>query len=947
MRIKILFFAANPMGTPRLMLDEEIRAITSKIRAAEYRDLLEVVSAWAVRPDDLLQMLNQHKPHIVHFSGHGSRSGEIILVDEKKGVPKPVSAEALKALFEVLRDNVRIVVLNACYSRIQAEAIAQVIDCVVGMSSSIDDQAAIVFAASFYRALAFGRSVREAFEQGKVALQLEGMAQDAGIPEIVVRRGVDTSTVFLLEESERVSESRNVVEVVKRHTEIYVESLSQCRTVIEREIENEVVRWIRSTQNGGIGIVVGEAGVGKTCLLSTIAKRLLNRPEFAVLFFKSEDFLGEDLEEAMLNALGLKGKVFSLDEIFGELAKLKKRIVMLLDTLDLIAFNHGPTRLRRMLLQLRKYNAIFMGATRPREYGEFKEIIDKKFSLAPFSVEEIRELLVIMSVPRHVQEMVLGHRRLIDIARNPLHFRMLVNLIRKYPHFVAPEIGLRELFDVYWSTKINDLRSGLLLPKGLSKRQICNAKEEIVKHIALIGYKTRSLFVKERVIYEKFLGEPVYDFAYTDLLSEGVLQKYGFKVGFFHQTFWEYTVAKVLIEQERVEEIVDNAWYPLYAGIIYQIGLQIQDERNTFAILVNKLRNAPFLSKVILVDILTTLPDLSGEEISLLKRIVMDDFRLVDYLIGLVIYQGGRLFLDRIFSIIEELARGPQWEIRRRIAEALPRLIETDPARAANLMRIMRLDYDERKWRADIRRRVVEALPVLSQYLPDEAIEIAEYQPRDEVYTAVAVIEFLDTLPEVYEDRKKAIINELRSTVLQDYIFVVDFMEDMFDAVRNNPDQALQRLEAARDDNAMITRICAARMAPRLFLARPSDVLDLLYYCARPAEHKNVRRAVTKSMGEIIRYLKSGNYAELVPLVKRIILRLSEDPDDIIRLTLCDYLYDLMEVMPDTVRTIVVDKFARDENLYVRTRTQKLILRLVYFFPEDREALLCAIEETR
>jgi hypothetical protein len=51
--IKTLFFASNPEGTSPLMLDEEIRTISEKIRASDYRDVLELVSLWAVRPDDL------------------------------------------------------------------------------------------------------------------------------------------------------------------------------------------------------------------------------------------------------------------------------------------------------------------------------------------------------------------------------------------------------------------------------------------------------------------------------------------------------------------------------------------------------------------------------------------------------------------------------------------------------------------------------------------------------------------------------------------------------------------------------------------------------------------------------------------------------------------------------------------------------------------------------
>jgi hypothetical protein len=73
-KIKILFLASDPFKTRALALDEEIRAITAEIRSAEFRDSLDLVSAWAVRPEDLHVLLLQHRPHIVHFSGHGMQN---------------------------------------------------------------------------------------------------------------------------------------------------------------------------------------------------------------------------------------------------------------------------------------------------------------------------------------------------------------------------------------------------------------------------------------------------------------------------------------------------------------------------------------------------------------------------------------------------------------------------------------------------------------------------------------------------------------------------------------------------------------------------------------------------------------------------------------------------------------------------------------------------------
>lgn len=211
-RIKILFLTANPVSTTQLAIDEEIRRITQKIRASKYQDNLELISCWAVRPDDLLQYFNEHKPQIVHFSGHGTKMGEIILVDSF-GNPKPVSTNAIKTLFSVLKDNIRIVLLNACYSRIQAEAIAEVIDYVIGMNTSIGDEAAIIFAASFYRAIGFGRSLKKSFDQGITALLLEGISEE-NVPELLVKNGVEPDHDFLDNDSNStVTLKKNIVSV--------------------------------------------------------------------------------------------------------------------------------------------------------------------------------------------------------------------------------------------------------------------------------------------------------------------------------------------------------------------------------------------------------------------------------------------------------------------------------------------------------------------------------------------------------------------------------------------------------------------------------------------------------------------------------------------------------------------------------------------------------------
>jgi hypothetical protein len=72
MKHTILFLAANPLGTDRVALDREARAIQVELERSGFRDRFELVTRWAAEPLDLLRELRKLKPTVVHFSGHGT-----------------------------------------------------------------------------------------------------------------------------------------------------------------------------------------------------------------------------------------------------------------------------------------------------------------------------------------------------------------------------------------------------------------------------------------------------------------------------------------------------------------------------------------------------------------------------------------------------------------------------------------------------------------------------------------------------------------------------------------------------------------------------------------------------------------------------------------------------------------------------------------------------------
>jgi hypothetical protein len=163
---------------------------------SEYRDSVELISRWAIRPTDLLQALNEHKPQIVHFSGHGLPTGEIVLQADD-GSTKLVTQEAIAATMSTMTDTIRLVIFNACFSREQAEAVTRHVDAAIGMNADIGDEAARVFSAQFYSSIGFGHSIQNAFEQAKAILLLENIPEE-DTPELFTREGINPNELILV-----------------------------------------------------------------------------------------------------------------------------------------------------------------------------------------------------------------------------------------------------------------------------------------------------------------------------------------------------------------------------------------------------------------------------------------------------------------------------------------------------------------------------------------------------------------------------------------------------------------------------------------------------------------------------------------------------------------------------------------------------------------------------
>lgn len=199
-KITVLFLAANPKCTKPLRLDMEAREIQERIRKSIYRDTIAFESRWAVRAGDIIEAINEVKPDIIHFSGHGDEYGNLVFENEY-GDSKLIKKEAMASTISTVSDKVRFMFFNACFSAEQAELIVEFIDAAIGMTDSIEDSAAITFAAQFYSSIGYGKSIKTAFDQARAGLMLEGINEE-DIPELYVKPGLSANDIYLVRPEE-------------------------------------------------------------------------------------------------------------------------------------------------------------------------------------------------------------------------------------------------------------------------------------------------------------------------------------------------------------------------------------------------------------------------------------------------------------------------------------------------------------------------------------------------------------------------------------------------------------------------------------------------------------------------------------------------------------------------------------------------------------------------
>jgi len=177
-------------------LGKESEEIKRWIESGPFRDRFSIETVFATTENQLRHALLRYKPHILHFSGHGSEEG--LILEDDGGNIAVFELVRLARLLKALPGNLRMLVLNACYSGLQSEELRQAVDVLIAMNHQILDRNAIGFSSALYLGIGFNSSVQECFDLALSSVR-DGKVTQSNVPLMCCRKGINPGRIHPLD----------------------------------------------------------------------------------------------------------------------------------------------------------------------------------------------------------------------------------------------------------------------------------------------------------------------------------------------------------------------------------------------------------------------------------------------------------------------------------------------------------------------------------------------------------------------------------------------------------------------------------------------------------------------------------------------------------------------------------------------------------------------------
>ena len=331
---------------------------------------------------------------------------------------------------------------------------------------------------------------------------------------------------------------------------------------VKRGLEDELVAALAAPGEPFAGMVVGEAGHGKSSLLWSLHRRLGEGERLQPVLISSTWLLPSAGTASVIDPSRLAAAIESL-------ASAPRHPVLLIDTADLLL--HDAT-LRTTLLQLltsaehAQVSALL--TVRPLEAEWLASQQLRRYRLGPYNPREralaVTSLAAVFCPEGHpdpVRAIEAAEARglpVSDVAGNPLTLRMWFE--GSAPQFPSVEADVTAIYRLYWEAKIADDLRLTTEPRTIHTPDQAADQSRTARSLARVmmglGTPEPSQEVALTYLAGHTQGDPTS--ALLTLTRRGVLNRTGRYVRFFHQTLFEFAAAQDLLADisQRLADLV-------------------------------------------------------------------------------------------------------------------------------------------------------------------------------------------------------------------------------------------------------------------------------------------------------------------------------------------------------------------------------------------------------
>ncbi|HFE44666.1 MAG TPA: hypothetical protein ENJ18_04110 [Nannocystis exedens] len=171
---RLLILAADPSDQETIHPDVEIRSIKDMLRMNLFGAPIEAHTENRVTAEHLMYAMDLYDPHILHISAHGSTAGDIGLINDA-GKLQTAPMQAITQALNSSERSLKLIILNACFSKKLAKELSKHFDYVIGTDVPIFTKTAIAFAKGLYGALGAGKNLADALEAGRSLAALKDL----------------------------------------------------------------------------------------------------------------------------------------------------------------------------------------------------------------------------------------------------------------------------------------------------------------------------------------------------------------------------------------------------------------------------------------------------------------------------------------------------------------------------------------------------------------------------------------------------------------------------------------------------------------------------------------------------------------------------------------------------------------------------------------------------